>query len=502
MKKKWIAIALSATLAMGTCLATACNGNDENRTEKQAYVSLDINPAVELIVDKNDVVVSVRGENEDGQVLLYGETEIKGEKIDAAVQKITDLAVQYGYLDEENTVVDALVTSGNDEFAEKILGKVNASVVATAENLGLSVSTDGEGAYSLLRRMEAFKKQFPDNAAIQNLSASKFKLALSVSETGDISLEAAVALDEAELIKMLEKASSNIEAYATDAYLQAKAKALAAYEQATELAGYAVYGQYYLEKMLTHPLTSYYGGVYQAYATAAKALRAVCDVAEVAATVKNYPLDEERVAAIALALGMESADELKNSDGKITVASVEAYADKLFKNSEAGEALEQKKAALSAALAQAETVAKEEANELSEAYKPQIEAAVATARQVLTTMESLFVLVPENVTAALHTATADLKEILAAIDEVTADGKIELDELKEQASRLEAKANEYLEKIKADLSEEERKELEERKAKVVAAMTQQKQAFEKALDDAAKAAKDYLADLKAERKQK
>ena len=198
---------------MVVCSAFAFGACDNNNTdpadkaENQAYVSLDINPAIELIVDKDNNVVSVRGENEDGQVLLYEETGIEGEKIDAALQKITDLAVQYGYLDENNKVVDTIVSSGNDEFAAEILSKVNTSVTATAENLGLSVTTDGEGAYSLLRKMDEVKKQFPNNKAIQNMSVSKFKLALSVSETGDISIDAAVAMDDAELIKMLKEAS-------------------------------------------------------------------------------------------------------------------------------------------------------------------------------------------------------------------------------------------------------------------------------------------------------
>ena len=55
-------------------------------------------------------------------------------------------------------------------------------------------------------------------------------------------------------------------------------------------------------------------------------------------------------------------------------------------------------------------------------------------------------------------------------------------------------------KIKADLSDEELAELEKRKEAVIAKMSDQKQVLEKALNDAEKIAKDYLSKLKEARK--
>ncbi len=501
MKKKIIAIILFTIFACSICALSACNVNNgpANKTEAEAYVSLDINPAIELIVDKDNVVVSVIGENEDAQVLLYEETGIVGEKIDQATKKITDLAIKYGYLNEDNTVVDAIVSSEDEKFAEDVLGTVNTSITATAEGLGLSVIVDGEGAYSLLRQMEEIKKQYPNNEAIQNMSVAKFKLALSVSEKGETSLEVALTLDDAELIEMLKSASAKIEQFATEAYLAAKAKALALYDQATEIAGYGVYMQYYIEKVLSHPMTAYYGGVYSMYASAAKGIDIVCDTAEFVIGMRNYPLDEEQVATVVSALGLESADVLKNSDGEITIASIEAYADKQFKNTPASEALEQQKQALSEALAQAEIVLKDKVNELSAEYKPQIETVIAEVRQIMAALDGMTIAMPESVKTIINTTTAELKTILTELDEMLADGKIEISELREKADRLEAKADEYLEKINADLTEEEKAELEERKESVISAMTEQKAVLEKALADAEQAAREYLANLKASR---
>ncbi len=495
MKRKFLAVLLSAVFAFSLCAFTGCGSDDSS---KQAYVSLDINPAIELIVDKDGKVVSVRGENEDGQVLLYQETGIEGEDVEAAIKKITELAVKYGYLDEENKVVDTLVTSPDNDYAAKILEKVNTTVTATAANSGLTVKTDGEGAYSLLRKMEEIKKQFPNNSAVQNASVQKFKLALSVSETGEISIDAALELDDKELIETLKTANAKIEKYATEAYNEAKSKALAVYEKATELAEHAVYYSFCFKKAATNPQLAYYGAAYQAYASAAKGFDVICDAYELALKVKNYPLNEAQISAIATALGMESVEPLKNSDGEITVESIETYADKLFKNSPASEALNAQKAALTAALGQAESAIKTKINEISEEYKPQIEAAINSANAMIDAAESAFALLP-TVKQQFETAIADMKTVINDITAVLDSGKIELDALKNKVKVLENKANEYLKKIEDSLTKDELAQIEKEKEEAVAKLSANKQAFEKALDDAAKIAQEYLANLKSER---
>lgn len=505
MKKKWTTVALSAMLAGSLCAMIACEINKDPTqgtpptTETLAYVNLDINPSIELIVDKNNNVVSVRGENEDGLVLLYNETGIEGESVDTAVRKITDLAIRYGYINENNKVVDTIVTSGDDAFASEINDKVNASVTATAENLGIDITVDGEAAYSLIRQWNAFKAQYPDDETIQALSVTTFRLALSVSETGDISLNAAVHLDDAQLIAMLKEITPQLEAYATQAYMEVKTKALAVYEQATELAGYSVYTTYYLQKILSHPLTAYYGGIYQMYASAAKGFDVICDVAELATNIRNYPLSEEQVAAVVAALRLESTDALKDANGNVTIASVEAYADVLFKNSPASAELEACKQALDEALTAAEAMLKEKAAEIMAEYQPQIEAAVAAAQAVFNTVENAFSALPESLQTIFLNGTKEFKDILTALNEGLEDGKIDVTELRAFADRLDAKAQEYLDKIQADLSEEELAELEEKRMAVIERMTKEKETFEKALDEAAKTAKAYLEQLKAER---
>ena len=107
---------------------------------------------------------------------------------------------------------------------------------------------------------------------------------------------------------------------------------------------------------------------------------------------------------------------------------------------------------------------------------------------------------PEPIKAVMDDATSNLEAILAEIDGILDGDKIELSELRSLANRLDERATEYLNKIKADLSDEELAELEKRKEAVIAKMSDQKQILEKALDDAEKIAKDYLSKLKEARK--
>lgn len=115
MKKFWsktLGVLCAAVFAFS---AVGCGEGDEGKAA--TFVSLDVNPSVELTVDGKNKVVSVYGENEDGKVLLYDNgnivSGIVGEDVEKAVAKITDLAVEYGFLSEDNKVVNTSVSGKN-----------------------------------------------------------------------------------------------------------------------------------------------------------------------------------------------------------------------------------------------------------------------------------------------------------------------------------------------------------------------------------------------------
>ena len=343
MKKvAWILSVVLCVSLLIVCFAGCAPKGDE----ANSFVALDINPSVEMVVDSNDKVVSVYGSNEDGQVLLYGMVEdLVGKDVEYVVAQITREAAELNYL-FDGKAVHVSVSSGRGEFvADKLTGKIETAVSEQAAEAGITVVTDGELPYSLQRRLEEFKAKYPDDEVIQNLGFAQFRLAVSASETGQVTLEAAVKRDTKQLMAMLTAASENIAEFATRTYEQAKAAASQVYDQLAAKTLDSIYAAYYTLHALEHPTTVYYGVMYEMYSWSAHGIGAIADVVKYMQTVSETPLTEEQIAVVVQALNLseEEVENIRNADGEVTVRSIEAYANKLFENSEAGELVAQHK---------------------------------------------------------------------------------------------------------------------------------------------------------------
>ena len=532
MKKSVKVVCLLCAAMMGATVFTSCdmlgsllggtqNNNSssgsntpaepEKQTAAVSYVSLDINPYIELTVDDENKVVSVYGGNEDGQVLLYKETGIVGEDIEKAVEKIVDLAVDLGYLDENNKVVGTGVVSEETATESALLTKVNAKVTAAAQDLGLTVTTDAAGAYSLLRDLEALKAAYPNNEAIQNVSISKFKLAVSASETGEVALEAAVEMDTEELVDLVANAHTQMETFATDAYESARLQASATYEKALGMAKAGVYMEYTLSSYMGNVLNigkAYnfvYASSYFMYEASASGFESSADALACVERLHNYELSETQVKAVLSALTMEDTAEnralLQNSDGKITVDSVEAYADKLFKNTPASEELETMKTALNMALGDAEKIAKEAIEEVKATYGPQIEEIVKSAETGLSQME----VIPEQIMAQVMPATinqaiTDFKTIAANVRTTIQSNSFSEGTLRQLANEMNEKSETILKEIKTKLTEEDLQAIQTKMEETEAKYADVKAEMEDKIAQAEEDAKKKLEELKNARK--
>ena len=133
MKNKFSKIlAASLSGAMVVSLAAACGNGGKDEGKAGSYVGIDVNPSVSLVLDKNDKVLSVLADNEDAQVLLYGENLV-GMSADEAAKKIAALSVELGYLNENNRGVNITVEGKAD--AEKLSSAVEGSFEAAAEGV-------------------------------------------------------------------------------------------------------------------------------------------------------------------------------------------------------------------------------------------------------------------------------------------------------------------------------------------------------------------------------
>ena len=89
-------LAKIAAICLIMCLCVPFAACLVEGSENYAYVTIDINPSVELIV-KDGKVVSINAGNEDASILLSGE-DLVGLTVEEATGKIVKLAEELGYL--------------------------------------------------------------------------------------------------------------------------------------------------------------------------------------------------------------------------------------------------------------------------------------------------------------------------------------------------------------------------------------------------------------------
>jgi hypothetical protein len=102
-----------------------------------AYVSLDINPSVELATNSFGTVIDVNPLNEDGEKISEGLT-LEGQKVEDALQTLIEEAKNEGYLDENlDNAVAVTVSTDNEAKGEDILKSAEEAVKSELENQNL-----------------------------------------------------------------------------------------------------------------------------------------------------------------------------------------------------------------------------------------------------------------------------------------------------------------------------------------------------------------------------
>ena len=482
-------------------------GNGGAVGEPASFVSIEINPSVELTLDENGLVITAYGANEDGAVLLYGEEDnLLGKAYEDAVSHLTALAAELGYINEGH-IIEVDVCAETEAIASEIKGKLQSSITAAADKVGIAVSVAKDAANSLLRELNSLKERYSESDAVKNLTPEKYKLVKSAIESGELTVKEAAELSNKELIERVNSAHEKIEGYATELYRAAKAEAKKLYELAMGIALDGVYSTVYLErlgKILTNPEyrdTFYYGAVYQAYKTIARTLGSLEDIIEFGAKMTEYELDEATVNSLAEELGITDTSAFRGSDGKITVGSVVRFVDEYLEKTELSEEVEERiEEILEACEDKAEIAASSKDSFKADlnALKLQIETIVGT---VNTTASPLLPFLSADGKAKLEDALASLNATVLKIGEMLEGGLTE-DELEELTEDAEEKAEAMLKLIKEDLTEEELervKTLTEDAKETVDRLTKE---FTDRLKNAEDSAKAEIERLREERKNK
>lgn len=99
-----------------------------------ATIYLDVNPSVELQIDRNEKVISAEANNADGEQILE-EMDLKHTDLDVAMNALIGSMVKHGYLSEARHVVLVSVESSDDRKAEQLKSHVSAEIHAYLDNL-------------------------------------------------------------------------------------------------------------------------------------------------------------------------------------------------------------------------------------------------------------------------------------------------------------------------------------------------------------------------------
>lgn len=467
-KMKKFAAVIAIVLCV-TMLGAAFVGCNQDKDQGKTFVSMDINPSVNMVVDKDNKVESVEAANEDAQIMLYGEV-IVGKTLDEAVEIIANLAIECGYLTEENSGVNVTVVAGNGkaDVEAKVGEIISTKINAAAEKGKISVNINTQGSFSLQRQLEYYKEKYPDSQAVQSLTVGRLKLVLELTEKdGSISFEAAAELDTDALIADIEEAYAKIEPYATAAYEKAVKEASELYAIAkTTALGAAWTGAYLKQKPLSVPN---YGAIYAAYDVAAVTLDYTLDKIEEARSYANTALKNVDTQKIADLLGVEKSEvdaAIKDENGDVTLESLEAYLDRELKNmsKEAYDKIKEQLPELEAYVNGLQAEVDEFIDSLPEEYATQI-------RQIIADLEVL---------------GGDVAEFIQSLGDIT------VDDVRTIVTYFEKQRDQAMEQIKAELTEEQFNEAQADVAAVDAKIKQFEDKFTAAVEQAKQEAQAYL----------
>ncbi|MFW5841679.1 MAG: anti-sigma-I factor RsgI family protein [Bacillota bacterium] len=165
------------------------------------YLMVEINPAIEFILDEDDEVVSYAALNDDAETVLAANADVEFEDmlVDDAIELWLQLATEAGFLDatREDNVVTLTVVNDDEgkeaEVRERVRGRaegymMGASIGGAVENAGLT--------------MEEFIQEAKD----LGVSPGFLRMAYAASADEEITLEEALELSHQELMSIIKEA--------------------------------------------------------------------------------------------------------------------------------------------------------------------------------------------------------------------------------------------------------------------------------------------------------
>ncbi|MEG1535426.1 MAG: hypothetical protein RR416_00485 [Clostridia bacterium] len=161
-RKIWGAVAAFACVCIICCSGVVFGIGNKQQPVSETYISLDINPSIEIVADKNDVVTAVKAINGDAVVLLYGMDGLVGKKANEVCELLVGESIRLGFVTPEKKIGLVAVNANWDkektvnEYLKKALESKFAAQGAKVETPDFKIS-----------KMSAnFKKTTPNKQAL------------------------------------------------------------------------------------------------------------------------------------------------------------------------------------------------------------------------------------------------------------------------------------------------------------------------------------------------
>ncbi len=110
--KKWKLLTGALAVVMAFTAIGCADVSDANAS---TYVSMSINPAIEMYADDDGVIISAGALNEDGEVVL-ADLEVVGKTVEEAGEDFVEASTELGYYDESDPNAEvAIAVDGADQ---------------------------------------------------------------------------------------------------------------------------------------------------------------------------------------------------------------------------------------------------------------------------------------------------------------------------------------------------------------------------------------------------
>ena len=203
--RPWLAAACAALVLLGT----GGGGLLYHQSHAVAsVVSLDVNPSIELKVNRNEKVISCTALNTEAAAVLFdmgGGADLAGTKLDVAVNAIVGALVREGYLDSISSAILISVEDSDQARAQRL----QAELVASVDGV-LQAQAPGTSVLSQVLTVDAGTKPVVYGEGLSLGKAALVEKVLAMNGAGEKAFDQLAALSVEELNDLLKAGEKRI----------------------------------------------------------------------------------------------------------------------------------------------------------------------------------------------------------------------------------------------------------------------------------------------------